>query len=634
MTKSPLLIAAAVLFACAHAHAQDAAVPQPVPVSPGSIRGGDYLRTHYGPRVDENVYGVGWQDQTGGGAAGPLAGATVYDDVTFGGSCSNSLPIAINGIAFGFWEPASATPEDDHIYLKISFFPSHDNAAPATATPFSGTPVTATLDLGTGWSGCPGCGQFYGNSVTFDHTFATLDATNVFNAGSTDRTCGVLEEIYADAALTTRRSGWGIMRRANFTSFLIGSSDYFGWFDGSNPNTGTIPNDVTHFSGGTAANSRATYLDLQATGCQIPGWPPILGCLVDGSATVQWSVSSPGVSWLSFCLNADATDGTLRFLDIDTEGTAADLAIAVYDRVGQLVGMDRDSGSGGNAQLSFGIGRRAAVGDGSQYDGRNFFGAAGLPAADTYYLAVAPNGTIFGPSDWAVTPIGNGGIFTLTLRTNIIGGALDPSVPPAPATGDDASAAPLQSPGIQFAAHDLAPYEVRWLRFTTCRPSDDTNPVTITTSGPSALELFDTSGNLTAQASSDTAPPTLTFNSLSPLPAATYYLAMSLPAVQLAPAPTTAGRWHVRSINNTAAPSMSALITVTNATCPPGPCCRADFNADGDTGTDLDIESFFACLSGNCCATCPPNADFNCDGDTGTDADIESFFRVLAGGGC
>ncbi len=67
-----------------------------------------------------------------------------------------------------------------------------------------------------------------------------------------------------------------------------------------------------------------------------------------------------------------------------------------------------------------------------------------------------------------------------------------------------------------------------------------------------------------------------------------------------------------------------------------GPVCGdADFNGDGDVGTDADIEAFFACLGGNCCATCfPGGADFNGDGDVGTDADIESFFRVLAGGPC
>jgi hypothetical protein len=64
-------------------------------------------------------------------------------------------------------------------------------------------------------------------------------------------------------------------------------------------------------------------------------------------------------------------------------------------------------------------------------------------------------------------------------------------------------------------------------------------------------------------------------------------------------------------------------------------CGTADFDGDGDLGTDADIEAFFACLSGNCCPTCyPGGADFNADGDVGTDADIEAFFRVLAGGPC
>jgi hypothetical protein len=63
------------------------------------------------------------------------------------------------------------------------------------------------------------------------------------------------------------------------------------------------------------------------------------------------------------------------------------------------------------------------------------------------------------------------------------------------------------------------------------------------------------------------------------------------------------------------------------------PCGSADFDGDGDTGTDADIEAFFACLGGNCCPTCG-TADFDQDGDTGTDADIEAFFRVLGGGTC
>ena len=66
------------------------------------------------------------------------------------------------------------------------------------------------------------------------------------------------------------------------------------------------------------------------------------------------------------------------------------------------------------------------------------------------------------------------------------------------------------------------------------------------------------------------------------------------------------------------------------------PCCgSADFNCDGDTGTDSDIEAFFACLGGQCPdLPCTNSADFDNDGDTGTDADIEAFFRVLGGGSC
>jgi hypothetical protein len=64
-------------------------------------------------------------------------------------------------------------------------------------------------------------------------------------------------------------------------------------------------------------------------------------------------------------------------------------------------------------------------------------------------------------------------------------------------------------------------------------------------------------------------------------------------------------------------------------------CGSADFNCDGDFGTDADIDAFFACLGGACPAIpCLNSADFNGDGDLGTDADIEAFFRVLAGGSC
>jgi hypothetical protein len=68
---------------------------------------------------------------------------------------------------------------------------------------------------------------------------------------------------------------------------------------------------------------------------------------------------------------------------------------------------------------------------------------------------------------------------------------------------------------------------------------------------------------------------------------------------------------------------------------PPSGCDSADFDCDGDVGTDADIQAFFACVAGNCPAPpCTNSSDFNHDGDLGTDADIEAFFRVLGGGPC
>ncbi len=90
-----------------------------------------------------------------------------------------------------------------------------------------------------------------------------------------------------------------------------------------------------------------------------------------------------------------------------------------------------------------------------------------------------------------------------------------------------------------------------------------------------------------------------------------------------------AGSYDVVVSNDCGAPvSGAAILTVAG-------CGTADFNGDGDVGTDADIEAFFACLGGDCCAICfAGGADFNDDGDVGTDADIESFFRVLGGGPC
>ena len=91
---------------------------------------------------------------------------------------------------------------------------------------------------------------------------------------------------------------------------------------------------------------------------------------------------------------------------------------------------------------------------------------------------------------------------------------------------------------------------------------------------------------------------------------------------------------HADVVGSTGAGTLLGLVYIPDACIRPI-CGTADFDGDGDSGTDFDIEAYFACLAGSCCPTCFSGAsDFNMDGDAGTDADIEAFFRVLAGGNC
>jgi len=92
--------------------------------------------------------------------------------------------------------------------------------------------------------------------------------------------------------------------------------------------------------------------------------------------------------------------------------------------------------------------------------------------------------------------------------------------------------------------------------------------------------------------------------------------------------PTVVGNQYLIRIGGNAAAQGRGTLTIS---CPI--CGSSDFDGDGDTGTDLDIEAFFACLGGDCCVNCG-STDFDGDGDAGTDLDIEAFFRVIGGGTC
>jgi len=107
----------------------------------------------------------------------------------------------------------------------------------------------------------------------------------------------------------------------------------------------------------------------------------------------------------------------------------------------------------------------------------------------------------------------------------------------------------------------------------------------------------------------------------------------------LLPGQVTAGevvfaQWFVTDAGAAGGQALSAVARIPVFCGSSGcPCSSADFDRDGDTGTDLDIEAFFSCLGGNCCPLCG-SADFDGNGDSGTDEDIEAFFRVLGGGAC
>lgn len=340
-----------------------------------------------------------------------------------------------------------------------------------------------------------------------------------------------------------------------------------------------------------------------------------IGCIADGVTTRSGSVANNGVTWYSVCLNGAARDNAGaagQFLDLDTEGSAADVAIGVYKADGSFIAADDDAGSGSNAQLSFGIGRRAAVGDGFQYDGRNYDKNNGSPIpglnSGTYYIAVGPAGTAFGDG---FTTVGGsaGGLFTLNLNTNVNGAALAPSV--SPAVIQDLGQVVV--PGAQIAPAGMDPYAVEWFKFNVCQDvSDPASFLDISTEGTDApdmiIMLFNAAGNrvaldvdsgsgVTSQLSFGQTSPArpapgdgLPFAGQNgPLPAGDYYLGASynFAGVGVAQAPSTNGRFHMRSYTNNAGYQFSLTLTPSWTEC--GSTCHgtcvADFDDGSGTGT-------------------------------------------------
>jgi hypothetical protein len=385
-----------------------------------------------------------------------------------------------------------------------------------------------------------------------------------------------------------------------------------------------------------------------------------VGCLVDGS-TVR-SQATDSLTWYEVCLNADVNDDVLTFLDIDTEGSAANLDMALYNSEGVIVGVsgiDAGDGSGDNAQLSFGIGRRDLVGDGLQYDGRD-----GEMPAGTYFLAVGPAGTVFTPAFNVAAGTTAGTAGTINFRTNVNGTAPAASVPPVTTTPllDFALPFTYGTDELEQATTgdtEMPQRRVNWAKFTTVGAASastgtyldiDANVAGTDLITNGVFYVFDSSGNVVAF-DNDSGPglwPQLSFGSTTPrfrgtntesfagangdLPEGTYYFAFAT-AVTEDIAGATSDRWHVRGTNGSTVPLNAAFFTGTAIA---AVCDSIDFNNDGLFPDDNDLVQFLSVLAGGPCDNDPNcnDIDFNTDGLFPDDSDLIVFLRVLAGGEC
>ncbi|MFZ4575957.1 MAG: hypothetical protein ACOYN0_16330 [Phycisphaerales bacterium] len=623
-----VLAAGACVAPAAFAQTSDdtANLPAARPITLNDIQGGDYARTTYGERVDLVVYDPGIGADTGGGFAGPVNSRGAMDDVVFGGPGATG-DVVVNGIAWGVWIPAVGF--SDQLYMKVSFYDTYDTTLQTVVTPVNdpttgaGAPVVWNLNIGAGYAAGAGAGLFYADPVTFTGNVTLTDAFI-----GVDRLVGCKLELFTDAALTVPADGHAVMRRANNTGNVVGTTNVQGYYAGVVANSA-----INAVSGGTLSGGgrRGTYVALQGTGYAPPRpTREILPALADGVTSSSSSVATGGVKWYTITLNGDATDPFTQFLDADTEGSATDVAIAVFSSVGDLVAFDRDGGSGTNSQLSFGIGRRAAVGDGSQYDGRNYLvGSQGLPAGE-YDVAVAPADATFADG-WGVASTSAGGTFTLRFNTNVNGTPAAASVLP-PITTDLDTGGPITVPGAPIAAVDFAPYQVNWYKVTTCNPATAAEPVGFDMLGSDSfgntVAVYDSFGALMGSSTAPTGnAPELVFDGTTlALPAGTYYVAHAYNGQDIG-----TNRWHFRSTAGDNGFAIGGTVNVLWVACGGGCAwqadgCFADYDNSGGIDGD-DVIAFFADWdAGASCA--------DADASTGTDGDdVIAFFGAWDAGG-
>jgi hypothetical protein len=373
-----------------------------------------------------------------------------------------------------------------------------------------------------------------------------------------------------------------------------------------------------------------------------------LGMITDGCAAQNFTLADGETKFYKVTLPGDATDSVQQFFDADTEGSAANVSIAIWNTTdAALEGSDIEDGSGTNGQLTFGIGRRPAIGDGSCYDGRD----GELLATNSYIIAVSAGDAAFGPA-YAVSGAGTGGAVTLNLCTNAGGTPAAASVPPCLVSdlGDIAALA-----GDPPAA-DMDTGWVVWYKFNNCTDVvDDADGgvqgtyvdfdfSTSFVGSDTMAMVFDSTGVKIAESDDEGtgAFSQFSWGDVAPARSATgdgqafegqngalaqgeYYMAVGLFGL----VEGGANRFHVRSTSGSSLPAAFVIYSNGLTACTGGGCpvCSADFNQDG--GVDGgDIEAFFiAWEAGEACGD--TNQDGGVDG-----GDIEFFFSQWEAGGC
>ena len=621
-----------------------------------------------GPEVENNVKLAGDIDLRGGYQT--RATAEVYDNftntsVTIRGGFARSRTADDFNFAPGPWSATQGTTSGigfaigtgafapaQTVIVKIDFFDNFVPTALAGANVYQGTLLgtynSGPIDLPANTlSG----GVFFRINDAFAATFT--DASGAFVQETQDAN-GVRypEPLAATAANLVILNG-----------LIVGSSDANLYrdtnADGFISGTGTTDVRV-----GTGTPLReGLILQLSADFATPPPATVAVLAPADGLTTQTGSTNGAGsvggVAWYQIDVGGvGALDSALTFLDMDSEGSAGDVDFALYNANGDIVSIDTNGGSGSNAQFSYGTGRRAAVGDGRQYDGRHFDQTTGGTNeglnAGTFFLAVAPAGSTFSGS-FSVTAGATPAAYTLRINTNVNAAGAFTSVPPQAIDVGN-----ISGPIVNFPAVTLGRFEdgLQWWQFTLCQDVTDASGLFLDINAELADDLahewfvFDSNGNLFA-ADGLSGPgnrPQLSFGAVSPeraasgdgsglpfagqdgdIPPGTYYLGVAYDGFSAVPAITTEGRFHLRNVGGSDGFTFSALgqPSFTDSGCVA--VCDPDLNQDGNADQG-DVDYIINVIAGGDNPT-GIDPDFNRDGNS-DQGDIDALVNVIAGGAC